>query len=70
MHGKWKYIFSFYGVVDLLSFIPLKLKIVIVEDILRKEKHEEEKISALVERWKVNGMYLADLSCCGDECIC
>lgn len=43
---------------------------VIVEDILRKEKHEEEKISALVERWKVNGMYLADLSCCGDECIC
>lgn len=22
MHGKWKYIFSFYGIVDLLSFLP------------------------------------------------
>ena len=43
---------------------------VIVEDILRKEEHEEKKISSLVERWKVNGMYLSDLSCCGDECIC
>ncbi|WP_299530203.1 NAD(P)/FAD-dependent oxidoreductase [Ulvibacterium sp.] len=43
---------------------------VIVEDILRKEKYEEEVISVLLEKWKANGMYLSDLSCCGDECVC
>ena len=43
---------------------------VIVEDILRKEENKEEEISLLVNRWKVNGMYLSDLSCCDDECVC
>ena len=43
---------------------------VIVEDILRKEKYFEEDIYKLVERWKENGMYLADLSCCDVECVC
>lgn len=43
---------------------------VIVEDILRKEEYSEKGISKLVDKWKVNGMYLADLSCCGDECVC
>ena len=43
---------------------------VIVEDILRKEKVDEEQISLCVEKWKSNGMYLSDLSCCDDECVC
>ena len=43
---------------------------VIVEDILRKEKCDEKDLAALVNRWKKNGMYLSDLSCCGDECVC
>lgn len=43
---------------------------VIVEDILRKEGCEEEDLSFLVNQWKKNGMYLADLSCCGEECVC
>ena len=43
---------------------------VIVEDILRKEKVDDEQISLCVERWKSNGMYLSDLSCCDDECVC
>lgn len=43
---------------------------VIVEDILKKEGYPDEEISFLVEKWKVNGMYLSDLSCCGEECVC
>ncbi|MEM6395830.1 MAG: NAD(P)/FAD-dependent oxidoreductase [Bacteroidota bacterium] len=43
---------------------------VIVEDILRKEKYSHEDISMLVNKWKENGMYLADLSCCAEECVC
>ncbi len=43
---------------------------VIVEDIMRKEDYKEEDIAKLVERWKVNGMYLSDLSCCDTECVC
>ena len=43
---------------------------VIVEDIMRKEDYKEEDITKLVERWKVNGMYLSDLSCCDTECVC
>jgi thioredoxin reductase len=43
---------------------------VIVEDILKKEDHDEEALELLVEKWKSNGMYLADLSCCGDACVC
>ena len=43
---------------------------VIVEDIMRKEDYKEEDIAKLVERWKVNGMYLSDLSCCDAECVC
>lgn len=43
---------------------------VIVEDILRKEEYEEKDINLLIKKWKVNGMYLSDLSCCDDECVC
>lgn len=43
---------------------------VIVEDILTKEEYNEEDIAALVKNWKRNGMYLSDLSCCDDECVC
>lgn len=43
---------------------------VIVEDILRKEGYQKEHIEKLVNRWKANGLYLSDLSCCGDECVC
>ena len=43
---------------------------VIAEDILRKEKYFEDDIINLVQRWKENGMYLSDLSCCDVECVC
>lgn len=43
---------------------------VIVEDILIKEKYRIKDIASLVEKWKANGMYLSDLSCCDDECVC
>ena len=43
---------------------------VIAENILRKEKYYENDISNLVEKWKSNGMYLSDLSCCDEECVC
>lgn len=43
---------------------------VIVEDILKKEKYKKKDIALLVQKWKVNGMYLSDLSCCADECVC
>ena len=43
---------------------------VIVEDILLKEEYEKENVSVLVDGWKRNGMYLSDLSCCGEECVC
>lgn len=43
---------------------------VIVEDIFKKKNYSENDISTLVNRWKVNGMYLSDLSCCDEECIC
>ena len=43
---------------------------VIVEDILLKEEYKKENVAVLVEGWKRNGMYLSDLSCCGEECIC
>ena len=43
---------------------------VIVEDIMRKENVEEEQISKLIQKWKSNGMYLSDLSCCDTECVC
>ena len=43
---------------------------VIVEDVLKKEKCAKEDIAFLVKKWKRNVMYLADLSCCGDECVC
>jgi len=43
---------------------------VILEDILKKENGDEDSIRKLVNRWKNSGMYLSDLSCCGDECIC
>ena len=43
---------------------------VIVEDILKKEKYSQDNITLLVNSWKKNGMYLSDLKCCGDECIC
>ena len=43
---------------------------VIAEDILKKEKFAEEDISCMGGNWKVNGMYLSDLSSCGDECVC
>ncbi|MCH2042728.1 MAG: NAD(P)-binding domain-containing protein [Saprospiraceae bacterium] len=43
---------------------------VIVEDILKKEECSEEDLSYLVNKWKRAGLYLSDLSCCGDECVC
>ncbi|MEM6317463.1 MAG: NAD(P)/FAD-dependent oxidoreductase [Bacteroidota bacterium] len=43
---------------------------VIAEDILKKENYEPETISAFVKNWKRNGMYLSDLSCCDEECVC
>ncbi|CAM1367058.1 NAD(P)/FAD-dependent oxidoreductase [Tenacibaculum xiamenense] len=43
---------------------------VIVEDILKKEDYDKKGIELLVNTWKVNGMYLSDLSCCADECVC
>ncbi|MEM1340589.1 MAG: NAD(P)/FAD-dependent oxidoreductase [Bacteroidota bacterium] len=43
---------------------------VIAEDILKKEKYRKKDIAALVEKWKANGMYLSDLSCCDVECVC
>ena len=43
---------------------------VIVEDIMKKEKYSNKNISLLVDSWKTNGMYLSDLNCCADECIC
>ena len=43
---------------------------VIVEDILNKEMYEIDDIVSMVGIWKTNGLYLSDLSCCGDECVC
>lgn len=43
---------------------------VIAEDILKKEKYRRKDITSLVEKWKSNGMYLSDLSCCDVECVC
>ena len=43
---------------------------VIAENIIRKEGYHEDDISSLVEKWKSNGMYLSDLSCCDEECVC
>ena len=43
---------------------------IIVENILSKEGCDEEDLAALVSRWKRSGLYLSDLSCCGDECVC
>ena len=43
---------------------------VIVENILRKENYADDDISYLVNQWKKNGLYLSDLSCCDDECVC
>ncbi|MEM6347829.1 MAG: NAD(P)/FAD-dependent oxidoreductase [Bacteroidota bacterium] len=43
---------------------------VIAEDILKKEAYKEKDIIKLVNRWRVNGMYLSDLSCCDAECVC
>lgn len=43
---------------------------VIVEDILKKEECNEKDVSLLIEKWKRNGVYLSDLSCCGEECVC
>ena len=43
---------------------------VIVEDILLKEEYEKEDVTILVEKWKRNGLYLSDLSCCDEECVC
>ena len=43
---------------------------VIVEDILRKEKYYEADIASFIKNWKRCGMYLSDLSCCDDECVC
>jgi hypothetical protein len=43
---------------------------VIAENILTKEGYSEDDISCLVSNWKANGMYLADLSSCGEECVC
>ncbi|MEM0996065.1 MAG: NAD(P)/FAD-dependent oxidoreductase [Bacteroidota bacterium] len=43
---------------------------IIAEDIFRKEELETEEIQKLVNRWRRNGMYMSDLSCCGEECVC
>lgn len=43
---------------------------VIVEDILDKEMYNINDIVSLVTVWKKNGLYLSDLSCCDDECVC
>lgn len=43
---------------------------VIAEDILKKDGYQTEDIALLVKKWKVNGMYLSDLNCCSDECVC
>jgi len=43
---------------------------VIAEDILTKEGYKQEDITCMVGNWKANGMYMADLSSCGDECVC
>ena len=43
---------------------------VIVEDILSKEMYNVNDIVSLVTDWKRNGMYLSDLSCCDEECVC
>ena len=43
---------------------------IIAENIIGKEGYHEDDISSLVENWKSNGMYLSDLSCCDEECVC
>ena len=43
---------------------------VIVEDILNKEMYSINDIVSLVKIWKQNGLYLSDLSCCDEECVC
>ncbi|MCH2229257.1 MAG: NAD(P)-binding domain-containing protein [Crocinitomicaceae bacterium] len=43
---------------------------VIVEDILNKELYNVNDIVSLVKIWKYNGLYLSDLSCCDEECLC
>lgn len=43
---------------------------VIAKDIIKKEKYHKEDISIFVEKWKASGMYLSDLSCCDEECVC
>ena len=43
---------------------------VIVEDILDKEMYSINDIVSLVNIWKQNGLYLSDLSCCDQECVC
>jgi putative flavoprotein involved in K+ transport len=43
---------------------------VIAEDILDKEECDIKDIVSLVNYWKQKGMYLADLSCCDEECKC
>lgn len=43
---------------------------VIVEDILDKEMYNINDIVSLVNNWKQNGLYLSDLSCCDQECVC
>ena len=30
----------------------------------------DQEIDMLVNKWKENGMYLSDLSCCDTECVC
>lgn len=43
---------------------------VIVADILNKEMYGVNDIISLVNMWKKDGLYLDDLSCCDQECIC
>ncbi len=43
---------------------------VIAEDILNKEMYNLNGIAKLVKDWKQNGMYLSDVSCCNEECVC
>lgn len=43
---------------------------VIAEDILNKEMYRINDIVSLVKKWKQKGLYLSDLSCCDEECVC
>ena len=43
---------------------------VIIEDILNKKMYAINNIDSLVKIWKRNGLYLFDLSCCDEECVC